>query len=263
MARAAVQRRLNWLHATVLEKRPETARVHRLLFDVPDWPGHLPGQHVDLKLTAEDGYTAQRSYSVASPPEDPRLHLLVERTEGGEVSPYLTDELRPGDLVELRGPIGGYFVWSADEDEGPAEGRRPVQLVAGGAGVAPFLAMLDHHRRTGSSTPVRLLYSARTLQDVVAPDALGPQTTITLTRGAPADWTGQTGRIDRAMLEAQTFAARSRPRVFVCGPTYFVESIATQLVDLGHDPTAIRLERFGGSAEPSSPGPADESRVRM
>jgi ferredoxin-NADP reductase len=251
MARAAVQRRLNWLHATVHDRQPETARVHRLVFDVPGWPGHLPGQHIDLRLTAEDGYTAQRSYSLASAPEDPRLHLLVERLDGGEVSPYLTGELRPGDVVELRGPIGGYFVWSADEDAGPAGERRPVQLVAGGAGVAPFLAMLDHHRRTGSSTPVRLLYSARTLDDVVSRDALGAHTTITLTRGAPADWPGPTGRINRPMLESRTFAPPSRPRVFVCGPTDFVEGVATQLVDLGHDPSAIRLERFGGSTGPS------------
>jgi ferredoxin-NADP reductase len=252
VARAAVQRRLNWLRATVLENRPETARVHRLLFDVPGWPGHLPGQHVDVRLTAEDGYTAERSYSVASAPEDPRLHLLVERFEGGEVSPYLTDELRPGDLLELRGPIGGYFVWSSavDQDGGQAEARRPVQLVAGGAGVAPFLAMLDHHRRTGSATPVRLLYSARTSEDVLARDVLGPQTTITLTREAPAGWRGLTGRIDRRMLEAQAFAPTTRPRVFVCGPTTFVEHTATTLVDLGHDPSWIRLERFGGSTDP-------------
>ncbi len=253
MARTAVQRRLNWLRATVLENRPETARVHRLLFDVPGWPGHLPGQHVDVRLTAEDGYTAQRSYSLASAPEDPRLHLLVERLAGGEVSPYLTDELRSDDLLELRGPIGGYFVWSSavDRDAGQAEARRPVQLVAGGAGVAPFLAMLDHHRRTGGSTPVRLLYSARTSDDVLARDVLGPQTTITLTREAPADWRGLTGRIDRRMLEAQTFAPTTRPRVFVCGPTSFVESTATTLVDLGHDPSWIRLERFGGSGDAS------------
>ncbi len=251
MARAAVQRRLNWLHATVLEKRPETARVHRLVFDVPGWTGHLPGQHIDLRLTAEDGYVAERSYSVASPPEEPELHLLVERLDGGEVSPYLTDELRPGDVVELRGPIGGYFVWSADADGDADGGRRPVQLVAGGAGVSPFLAILGHHRRTGSSTSVRLLYSARTVEEVVARDWLGPQATITLTRGAPPGWTGPTGRIDRAMLEAQTFPPESRPQVFVCGPTYFVESVATQLVDLGHDPSAVRLERFGGAETPA------------
>ncbi|MGY1603975.1 ferredoxin reductase [Geodermatophilus sp. SYSU D00815] len=251
MARAAVQRRLSWLRATVLENRPETARVNRLLFDVPGWPGHLPGQHVDLKLTAEDGYTAQRSYSVASPPEDPRLHLLVERFPNGEVSPYLTDELRSGDLLELRGPIGGYFVWSAREDGPPAEGRRPVQLVGGGAGVAPFLAMLDHHRRTGSSTPVRLLYSVRSLDDVLGRDTLGSRATITLTREVPAGWTGPTGRVDRAMLEARALPPAARPRIFVCGPTEFVESVATLLVDLGHPPSEIRLERFGGSPQPS------------
>jgi ferredoxin-NADP reductase len=252
MARAAVQRRLTWLQATVLENRPETARVHRLLFDVPGWTGHRPGQHIDLRLTAEDGYTAQRSYSIASAPEDPRLHLLVERLEDGEVSTYLTGELRPGDVVELRGPIGGYFVWSATDDEAsPAVARRPVQLVAGGAGVSPFLAMLDHQRRAGSPTPVRLLYSVRTLDDVLGRDTLGPETTITLTRGAPADWRGPTGRIDAAMLEGWTFPPTAGPRVFVCGPTYFVESVATALVDLGHAPSAVRLERFGASGEPS------------
>ncbi|WP_448612551.1 FAD-binding oxidoreductase [Modestobacter sp. URMC 112] len=250
MARAAVQRRLSWLRAAVLDNRPETARVHRLVLDVPGWPGHLPGQHVDLRLTAEDGYTAQRSYSLASPPEDPRLHLLVERFDGGEVSPYLTDQLRPADQFELRGPIGGYFVWSSavDRDRDAAEGHRPVQLVGGGAGVSPFLAMLDHHRRTGGPAPVRLLYSARTADDVLGRDTVGPQTTITLTREVPPDWRGLTGRIDRTMLQAQTFAATSRPRVFVCGPTSFVEDVATTLVDLGHAPSAIRLERFGDPA---------------
>ena len=260
MARTAVQRRLTWLRATVHENRPETARVNRLLFDVPEWPGHLPGQHVDVRLTAEDGYSAQRSYSVASPPEDPRLHLLVERFPSGEVSPYLTDELRPGDVVELRGPIGGYFVWSAEEDGVPAEGRRPVQLVGGGAGVAPFLAMLDHHRRTGSSTPMRLLYSVRTLDEVLGRGTLGSRTTITLTRESPAGWDGPTGRIDRAMLEEQALPPAERPRVFVCGPTEFVESVATLLVDLGHDPSDVRLERFGGSPGPPA-RPADETPV--
>ena len=251
MARAAVQRRLTWLRATVLENRPETARVSRLVFDVPDWSGHLPGQHVDLRLTAEDGYTAQRSYSLASPPEEPQLHLLVERFPDGEVSPYLTDSLRPDDLLELRGPIGGYFVWSAHEDGLPAEGRRPVQLIGGGAGVAPFLAMLEHHRRAGSPTPVRLLYSVRNVDEVLGRDVLGSRTTITVTREVPAGWAGPTGRIDRAMLEARTLPPAAHPRVFVCGPTEFVESIATRLVDLGHPPSEIRLERFGGSPQPS------------
>ncbi|MGY1634178.1 ferredoxin reductase [Geodermatophilus sp. SYSU D01186] len=249
MARAAVQRRLTWLRAAVLENRRETARVHRLLFDVPEWRGHLPGQHIDLRLTAEDGYTAQRSYSVASAPEDPRLHLLVERLPDGEVSRYLTDELRLGDLVELRGPIGGYFVWSAGLDRGGQadDAQRPVQLVAGGVGVSPFLAMLDHHRRTGSSTPVRLLYSARTRDDLLGQDVLGPETTVTLTREAPADWRGPTGRIDGHMLERHAFGPSTGARVFACGPTAFVEDVATALVELGHDPSRIRLERFGGS----------------
>jgi ferredoxin-NADP reductase len=233
------------------DNRPASPRVRRLVFDVDGWPGHLPGQHVDVRLTAEDGYTAQRSYSIASPPEDPRLHLLVEDLDGGEVSPYLTEEMRPGDTLELRGPIGGYFVWSAAADvDTPAELRRPVQLVAGGAGVSPFLAMLDHSHRAGDPTPVRLLYSARSADDVLGGDLLGTETTVTLTRGAPADWPGPTGRIDGDLLERWAFAPAERPRVFVCGPTVFVETVAAGLVELGHDPSSIRLERFGGSLDP-------------
>jgi ferredoxin-NADP reductase len=253
MARAAVQRRLTWLSARLIDNRPETRRVNRLTFDVPGWPGHLPGQHVDVRLTAEDGYTAQRSYSVASAPEDVRLHLLVERFEGGEVSPYLTDEMRAGDSLELRGPIGGYFVWSADADRTaePSGGARPVQLIAGGAGVSPFLAMLDHHRSANSSTRIQLLYSARTLDDVLGADTLVAHARVTLTRGAPANWTGLTGRIDGRMLQEWAFAPGTRPRIFVCGPTVFVETIATTLVDLGHDPAYIKLERFGDSGSPT------------
>jgi ferredoxin-NADP reductase len=225
--------------------------VQRLVFDVPGWSGHLPGQHVDVRLTAEDGYQAERSYSIASPPEDPGLHLLVEHLDGGEVSGYLTTEMQSGDGLELRGPIGGFFVWSAGADRAtPQEQRRPVQLVAGGAGVAPFLAMLDHSRRAGSPTPVRLLYSARTAADVLGRDLLGTETTVTLTRGAPADWPGATGRIDAALLRERAFGPAAQPRVFVCGPTVFVETVATILVELGHDPSSIRLERFGGTGAP-------------
>jgi ferredoxin-NADP reductase len=252
MARTAVQRRLTWLRARVLQNRPETARVHRLVFDVPDWPGHLPGQHIVVRLTAEDGYTAQRSYSLASPPDEHQLHLVVERLDGGEVSPYLADEVRSGDVLELRGPIGGYFVWSATADRADSsQGRRPVQLIAGGSGVAPFLAMLDHHRRLDSSTRLRLLYSTRTRSDILGHDVLGPEATITLTQDAPADWPGETGRIDGHMLRRCTFGPTEHPRIFVCGPTVFVESIAAALVDLGHDPSWIRLERFGASGDPS------------
>jgi ferredoxin-NADP reductase len=252
VARAAVQRRLTWLQARLEETRRETARVQRLVLDAPGWPGHLPGQHVDVRLTAEDGYTAQRSYSIASPPEEPRLHLLVEDLAGGEVSPYLTEEMQVGDVLELRGPIGGYFVWSPAADRVTPEGlRRPVQLVAGGAGVSPFLAMLDSSRRAGHPTAVRLLYSARDADDVLGGDLLGPETTVTLTRGAPPDWRGRTGRVDRALLQELTVAPADRPRVFVCGPTAFVETVAGTLVDLGHDPSAIRLERFGGTGDPA------------
>src|SRR3954453_3882093 len=195
MARAAVQRRLSWRSATVLDNRAETPRIHRLVLDVPGWPGHRAGQHVVVRLTAEDGYVAQRSYSLASPPEIPQLHLTVERLDGGEVSPYLTDDVRRNDILELRGPIGGYFVWSAAADRADGEhGRRPVQLVAGGSGVAPFLAMVDHHRRQDSSTPLRLLYSTRTQADVLGRDVIGGTTTVTLTREVPADWRGATGR---------------------------------------------------------------------
>jgi len=251
VARAAVQRRLTWLQARLEETRPASTRVQRLVLDVPGWAGHLPGQHVDVRLTAEDGYTAQRSYLIASPPEDPRVHLLVEDLDGGEVSPYLTEEMQPGDTLEVRGPIGGYFVWSAAADAGtPQDLRRPVQLVGGGAGVSPFLAMLDSSHRAGQPTPVRLLYSARTADDVLGGDLLGPETTVTLTRGAPAGWRGRTGRVDGPLLREVAFAPADRPRVFVCGPTLFVESVASTLVGLGHAPSAIRLERFGGTTDP-------------
>jgi len=249
MARAAIQRRLIWHTAEVLENRAETPRVHRLVLDVPDWPGHLPGQHVVARLTAEDGYTAQRSYSIASPPDVPQLHLAVERLDGGEVSPYLTDEVRRGDLLELRGPIGGYFVWSAAADRADGE-QRPVQLVAGGSGVAPFLAMVEHHQRQESSTALRLLYSTRTAADVVGGDVLGAETTVALTREHPPGWSGVTGRIDRDVLARYAFPPAERPRVFVCGSTPFVEFVAATLIDLGHDPSAIRLERYGNSEEP-------------
>jgi ferredoxin-NADP reductase len=235
----------------VLENRAETPRVHRLVLDVPGWPGHLAGQHVVVRLTADDGYAAQRSYSLASPPEVPQLHLLVERLDGGEVSPYLTDEVRRDDVLELRGPIGGYFVWSAAADRADAEhGRRPVQLVGGGSGVSPFLAMVDHHRRAGAAAALRLLYSARTQADVLGRDVLGPETTITLTREAPTGWDGETGRIDRDLLARCTFPPGERPRILVCGSTAFVESVAAALIDLGHDPSGIRLERYGNSGEP-------------
>lgn len=227
--------------------RPESARCVRITLRLPDWPGHVPGQHVDVRLTAPDGYTAQRSYSIASPPERDDVELVVERLPGGEVSPYLADELRAGDPLELRGPIGGHFVW-------PAEPGGPVQLVAGGSGVVPMLAMLGHHRATGSEVPVRLLYSVRADDDVLGRAELagrpGLQVVLTYTRTPPPGWTGPAGRVDADLLARHTLAPERNPAVLVCGPTPFVEAVSQALVALGHDPGRIKTERFGGMGAP-------------
>ena len=237
--------RLAWLVATVVESRQETPRARTIVLDVPGWPGHRAGQHVDVRLTAEDGYQAQRSYSIASPPHERTVALTVERLEEGEVSPYLTDVLRPGDGLELRGPIGGYFVWT------PATAG-PLLLVGGGSGVVPLMAMLRAHAHANASSPARLLYSARALDDVIYRaelDALAARPEIdvvlTLTREAPAGWTGPRRRVDRALLEATAWPPAERANAFVCGPTSFVEAAADALVSLGHDPSLVRTERFG------------------
>jgi ferredoxin-NADP reductase len=248
VARAAIRRRLSWQRAEVLALHRETQRAWRLSLRPPDWPGHLPGQHVDVRLTAADGYTAQRSYSIASAPQRPGIELVVERLDDGEVSPYLTEVLRVGDLLELRGPIGGHFVW-------PTGTAGPVQLIAGGSGVAPFLSMLGHHRATGGSRLVRLLYSVRTVDDVIGQAELQhpPQAVkvnVTLTRGAPTGWTGLTGRVDAALLAAHTVSPAQAPQLLVCGPTSFVETVAGGLIDLGHDPGLIKAERFGATGGP-------------
>jgi len=234
--------------ARVVEVRDETPRARTLVLDVPDWPGHRAGQHVDVRLVAEDGYAAQRSYSIASPPEESTVALTVERLVDGEVSPYLAEVLGPGDGLELRGPIGGYFVWDV-RDGGP------LLLVAGGSGIVPLMAMLRHHARADASAPrvpVRLLYSARSWEDVIYRDELArlserPEVEVmyTLTRDAPGGWAGPRRRIDRAMLESVSWAPAERPLAFVCGPTPLVESVATLLVELGHDPSRVRTERFG------------------
>jgi ferredoxin-NADP reductase len=250
MAGTTLRRRLTWQLAEVTASRPETARAQRLVLDVPGWRAHVPGQHVDVRLTAEDGYRAQRSYSIASAPRGERVELVVERLDDGEVSPYLTDVLRAGDQLELRGPIGGYFVWTPDRGG-------PLQLIAGGSGVVPFLAMLDEHAATDGSVPVRLLYSARTLEDVIARAELaahaarGAEITYTLTRSAPEGWTGSTRRVDRDLLARHVWVAAQRPLVFVCGPTPFVEHVATGLVELGHEPQRVKTERFGATGEPA------------
>ena len=223
----------------------ETARATSILLDVPAWPGHRAGQHVDVRLTAEDGYQTQRSYSIASGPEDSHLTLTVERIEDGEVSPYLVDELRPGDELELRGPIGGYFVW--EESLGG-----PLLLLAGGSGVVPFRSMLRHHVALDSAVTMRLLYSSRSLGDVIYRDALlrfsdyhEIDIRLALTREWPEDWSGHRGRVDRALLEAVAFSPQDAPLIYVCGPSGFVEAVAGALVQSGHQPSRIRTERFG------------------
>ena len=198
-----------------------------------------------MRLTADDGYQAQRSYSIASAPEDQGLVLTVERLKDGEVSPYLVDELRPGDEIELRGPIGGYFVWEASYGG-------PLLLVAGGSGVVPLRAILRHWAAGERSVPVRLLYSARSLEDVIFRDELtqrsergGAEVHLTLTREWPRDWSGQRGRIDQQRLSELGWPADAKPLVYVCGPTAFVETVAEALVACGHEPSRIRTERFG------------------
>jgi ferredoxin-NADP reductase len=236
MARAAVRRRLTWQAARVVDLVRENARTTSLILQPTDWPGHRAGQHVDVRLTAEDGYQAQRSYSIASAPEHEHLVLTVERLDDGEVSPYLTEIVQPGDDLELRGPIGGYFVW--EESLGG-----PLLLVGGGSGVVPLRAMLRHHRAVASDLPARLLYSARTQADLIYPRELaGFDITITLTR---EQWAGRTGRVDRELLEEVAWPAPDHPLVFVCGPTGFVEAVADALVALGHDASRVRTERFG------------------
>ena len=227
----------------------ENARTKSLVLHVPGWAGHRAGQHVDVRLTAEDGYQAQRSYSIASAPEDDHLVLTVERLDDGEVSPYLTEELRAGDGLELRGPIGGYFVWE----------RRlggPLLLVGGGSGIAPLRAMLRHYLATGGGVPLRLLYSTRSLADVIYRDELtrmneddGLDIRYTLTRQQPAGWSGYARRIDVPLLAEVAFPRDERPLVYICGPTSFVETAASGLVELGHDPSTIRTERFGPTGD--------------
>jgi ferredoxin-NADP reductase len=234
-----------WRLATLGAAIAETPHATTLVFDVPDWPGHFAGQHVDVRLTAEDGYQAERSYSIASPPEDARLALTVERIGDGEVSPYLCDELREGDQLELRGPVGGHFTWRV-RDGGP------LLLVAGGSGLVPLMAMLRHRAAAHGTVETTLLVSSRSFEDMLYRHELaqlggsdGLDVRYTLTRAAPAGWTGWNRRVDAEMLTAVGPQPAERPRVFVCGPTPFVESVADLLVGLGHDPAAIHAERFG------------------
>jgi ferredoxin-NADP reductase len=243
---SATQTRLTWRIAEVAKVVDDMPRVKSLILDVPGWPGHRPGQHVDIRLTADDGYQAQRSYSVASEPETGRLMLTVELIEGGEVSPYLTSDVRPGDKFELRGPIGGYFVWTV------AIGG-PLFLVAGGSGIVPLMSMLRHREAAKSTTPAVLLYSSRTFEDIIYREELdqmaarneGLRVVYTLTRRQPPGWTGAARRIDRSMLASVGPSVKTRPKIFICGPTSLVETAAQSSVELGYEHSLIKTERFG------------------
>lgn len=242
----AIRPRLAWQRATILDLIDETPRVRSLVLDIPEWQGYRAGQHLDLRLTAEDGYQAERSYSVSSAPADPHVSITVERLDDGEVSPYLTNELRPGDQLELRGPIGGWFTWR------PADGG-PLLLVAGGSGIAPLMAMIRYKAAVRSPVPVRLLCSSRAFDEIIFRAELDRLAAAdrelvvahTLTRSYPEGWSGYTRRIDRAMLEELAWAPEERPLTFVCGPTPLVESVATICVEMGYEPQRIRTERFG------------------
>ncbi|KJK50727.1 oxidoreductase [Lentzea aerocolonigenes] len=244
MARAAVPGRLTWRVASLAAASDLTKSARSLVFDVPDWPGHLPGQHVDLRLTAEDGYSVQRSYSISSAGD--RVELAVQRVEDGEVSPYLCDVLTVGSQIELRGPVGGWFVWRASD-------LSPVTLVAGGSGIAPLMAMIRVRAAEGSRVPFKLIYSVRTSDDVMFADELrqrarddgGLDVKIVYTRQAPEGSPEPPGRLGVATINTHAWPAEFNPGVFVCGPTGFVETVSDIFVALGHDPRRVRTERFG------------------
>jgi ferredoxin-NADP reductase len=239
-ATGATERRIvGWRPATVREVIRETPSATTLILDVPGWSRHRAGQHADIRLTAEDGYRAQRSYSIASAPEDGYPAITVERLDDGEVSPYLVDDARPGDAMEIRGPVGGWFVWDASDGG-------PLMLVAGGSGVVPLRSMLRHCTLAGSDAQVRLLLSARRPEDVIYRDEL-TDAIITYTREAPDGWTGYARHVDRDMLAEVAFAPAERPRIYVCGGTGFVESVSADFVALGHHTDRIRTERFGAT----------------
>jgi ferredoxin-NADP reductase len=251
MERRTLLGRLSWQLGEVVATQPETARTRSITVTVPTWMGHRPGQHVDVRLTAQDGYQAERSYSMASPPEEaPRVTLTIEQLDDGEESPYLTEELRVGDKLELRGPIGGYFLWKASMGG-------PLLLVAGGSGIVPLMAMLRHRAAVASLVPTRLLYSSRSFEEVIYRDELDRlvkdtsmlEVVQTLTRVQPPGWTGYARRIDTQMLREVAWPVEQRPLTFICGPTPFVETAAASLVELGYEPGRIKTERFGPTGE--------------
>jgi ferredoxin-NADP reductase len=251
MAGTAVLGRVTWRSAAVIGLHDETATARTIALAVRDWPGHIAGQHVDVRLTAADGYSAVRSYSIASAPSsDGRIELTVERLPSGEVSPYLTQQVMIGDDLELRGPIGGWFVWRRDQTE-------PIQLVAGGSGIVPLMAMVRSRASAGSIAPFRLLYSVREPETVFYRDELralsnqGDSVVITYayTRVTPKDWPRPAGRIDAELIASGTWPSNLRPSSYVCGPTSFVEHTTDLLIAAGHDREKIRTERFGATGE--------------
>lgn len=236
---------MTWQVATVAAVRDETPTARTLVLDVPDWPGHLAGQHVDVRLTAPDGYRATRSYSIASGADGDRVELTVEAFPEGEVSPYLAGVLAAGDPLEIRGPVGGWFVWRPEQPG-------PVQLVGGGSGVVPLMAMVRAHAAAGAGGPVRMLYSVRRPEAVIyaaelAARSAGGELALTLayTREAPAGWSRPPGRVDAALVTGVCWPPSASPTTYVCGPTPFVETVADLLVGAGHEPASIRTERFG------------------
>ena len=238
---------LNWQIALIRDIKPETANVKSFTLALPDWMRHRAGQHYDIRLTAEDGYQTQRSYSIASEPErEGEVDITVERINDGEVSTYMHDVLVPGDLIEARGPIGGYFVWEAKMTE-------PLLLIAGGSGIVPLMSMLRHRAVTGGRNPAALLYSSRNFADIIYYIELeklraangGLQIIHTLTRSQPVDWKGYTRRIDADMLKEIAQPLGKSVQVYVCGPTLLVETVANALVKLEIDLNQIRTERFG------------------
>ncbi|TDU84155.1 ferredoxin-NADP reductase [Kribbella voronezhensis] len=249
MERTALRRRLTWQVGTVTEIRQETATARTLVVDVPDWPGHLAGQHLDVRLTAPDGYRASRSYSLASAWTGETIELTVEEVPDGEVSPYLVEVLKVGDPLEVRGPVGGWFVWRPEQ-------AGPIQLIAGGSGVVPLMAILRAHAAAGGTPPAKLLYSVRRptsviylsdLKEIAASDDV--EVTFAYTREAPPG-EPRVGRVDADLLDAITFTPKDEPTTYVCGPTPFVEAVADLLVAAGHDPARVKTERFGPTGGP-------------
>jgi ferredoxin-NADP reductase len=246
MTQSTAQRPVHWLPARVSDLREETATTRTVVFDVPDWPGHVAGQHVDVRLTAEDGYQAERSYSIASPPDGQRVELTIQRVPDGELSTYMVGEMRVGDEAELRGPVGGWFVWQPEESD-------PVLLVAGGSGLVPLMAMVRERSRAGSAAPFSLLYSVRSPEVVLyaeelarrARDGDGLNISLLYSDSAPEGTARPVGRIRPDDLAATGLPDGSGARAYVCGPTAFVEAVAGLLADHGYDPSSVRTERFG------------------